>query len=240
MAAAQRLMGAAALAIFLTILISALGGISISLAPLGLLLGFWVAFGAIAELVDRSKLGRIPLGESWRRLAGLPRSAFSTAIAHFGMGVTVLGIVATTAWETELVTTLNPGETAELSGYSIAFDSFGQTAGQNYVADEGHFTITAPDGKTRPMIAERRTYVATGTPTTEAAIETYGYSQLYLQLGEPLDDTHVLRVWYKPYITLIWLGALLMAGAGFLSLTDRRMRVGVPKRVAQANPEPAE
>jgi cytochrome c-type biogenesis protein CcmF len=240
MAAAQRLMGAAALAIFLTILISALGGISISLAPLGLLLGFWVAFGAIAELVDRSKLGRIPLGESWRRLAGLPRSAFSTALAHFGMGVTVLGIVATSAWETELVTTLNPGETAELSGYSIAFDSFGQSPGQNYVADEGHFTITAPDGKKRPMVAERRIYVATGTPTTEAAIETYGFSQLYLQLGEPLDDTHVLRVWYKPYITLIWLGALLMAGAGFLSLTDRRMRIGVPKRVAQAQPEPAE
>ena len=96
----------------------------ISLAPIGLLLGFWVAFGAVAELVDRSKLGRIPVRESARRLIGLPRSAWSTAIAHFGMGVTVLGIVATSAWETELVTTLNEGETAVLSGYSIAFDDF--------------------------------------------------------------------------------------------------------------------
>ncbi|QQR35625.1 heme lyase CcmF/NrfE family subunit [Devosia oryziradicis] len=239
-AAAQRLIGAAALAIFAAILISALGGATISLAPLGLLLGFWVAFGAIAELVDRSRVGRIPLGESWRRLTGLPRTAWSTAIAHFGIGITVLGIVATTAWETELVTTLNPGESAELSGYVVAFDSFDTVEGPNYVSDEGSFTVTAPDGGTRQMLADRRTYVASGMPTTEAAIQTYGFSQLYLQLGEPLDDTHVIRIWHKPYITLIWLGALLMAFAGFLSLTDRKLRVGAPRRAAKPMPQAAQ
>ncbi|MEQ9637770.1 MAG: heme lyase CcmF/NrfE family subunit [Devosia marina] len=228
--AAQRLLGAAALAVFLTILTSSLIGVSISLAPLGLLLGFWVAFGAIADLVDRSRLGRIPLRESWRRLMGLPRSAWSTALAHFGIGVTVLGIVSTSAWETELVTTLRPGESTELSGYVIAFDSFGQMAGPNYVADEGHFTITGPDGTIRQPIAERRTYVASGMPTTEAAIETFGFSQLYLQLGERLATNHVIRVWHKPYVTLIWLGAILMSIAGALSLTDRRLRIGVPTR----------
>ncbi|WP_240232920.1 heme lyase CcmF/NrfE family subunit [Devosia lacusdianchii] len=238
--AAQRLIGAAALAIFATILISALGGVSISLAPLGLLLGFWVAFGAVAELVDRSKIGRIPLRESWRRLVGLPRSAWSTAIAHFGIGITVLGIVATSAWETELVTTLNPGESAELSGYVVTFDSFDQVPGPNYVSDEGRFTITAPDGGKRQAIADRRTYVASGMPTTEAAIETYGFSQVYLQLGEPLEDTHVVRVWHKPYITLIWLGTILMALAGVLSLTDRKVRVGAPRRAAKPVPGLAE
>ncbi|WP_332702129.1 heme lyase CcmF/NrfE family subunit [Devosia sp.] len=238
--AAQRLIGAAALAIFVTILISALGGVSISLAPLGLLLGFWVAFGAIAELVDRSRLGRIPLAESRRRLVGLPRSAWSTAIAHFGVGVTVLGIVATTAWETELVTTLNPGESATLAGYTIAFDDFQQVQGPNYISDQGSFTVTAPDGGTRQLLADRRSYVASGMPTTEAAIETYGFSQLYLQLGEPLEDTHVIRVWHKPYITLIWLGALLMALAGILSLTDRKLRVGAPRRAARPVSEPAQ
>ena len=239
-AAAQRLIGAAALAIFAAILISALGGATISLAPIGLLLGFWVAFGAIAELIDRSKIGRIPLGESWRRLTGLPRSAWSTAIAHFGIGITVLGIVAVSAWETELVTTLNPGETAELSGYIVAFDSFESVEGPNYLSDEGHFTVTAPGGETRQMLADRRTYVASGMPTTEAAIQTYGFSQLYLQLGEPLDDTHVVRIWHKPYITLIWLGALLMAFAGFLSLTDRKLRVGAPRRAAKPVPQAAQ
>ena len=152
----------------------------------------------------------------------------------------MLGIVATTAWETELVTTLNPGETAELSGYTVAFDSFAQVPGPNYLSDEGRFTVTAPDGSSRQMLADRRTYVASGMPTTEAAIETYGFSQLYLQLGEPLDDTHVVRIWHKPYITLIWLGTVLMAFAGFLSLTDRRLRVGAPRRAAGPQPKAAE
>lgn len=239
-AAGQRLAGVAGLAVFLTILVSALGGVSISLAPIGLLLGFWVTFGAFAELIERSRLGRIPLRDSVRRLVGLPRTIWSTALGHVGLGLTVLGIVAVTAWETELVTTLNPGETTELSGYTIAFDSFEQIPGPNYVADTGHFTVTAPGGRVAQLGAERRTYVASGMPTTEAAIETYGLSQLYLQLGEPLDDTHVLRVWHKPYILLIWIGALVMSGAGVLSLTDRRLRVGAPRRAAKHAPEPAE
>jgi len=232
-AAGQRLAGFAALAVFLAILVSALGGVSVSLAPIGLFLGFWVSLGSVAELVERSRLGRIPLGESLRRLKGLPRSIWSTALGHLGLGLTVLGIVSVTAWETELVTTLNPGETAELSGYVIAFDSFEQVPGPNYLADTGRFRVTAPHGGTAVLEAERRVYVARGMPTTEAAIKTYGLSQLYLQLGEPLDDTHVLRVWHKPYILLIWIGALVMAGAGALSLTDRRLRIGAPRPAAR-------
>jgi c-type cytochrome biogenesis protein CcmF len=236
-AAAQRLAGFAALAVFLAILISALGGVSISMVPIGLLLGFWVALGSIAELIERSRLGRITLRESLRRLAGLPRTIWSTAIGHLGLGLTVLGIVSVSAWETELVTTLNPGESTSLSGYTIAFDTFEQVAGANFVADTGNFTVTSPSGSTAVLHAERRTYVASGMPTTEAAIGTYGLSQLYLQLGEPLDDTHVLRVWYKPYILLIWIGALVMAGAGVLSLTDRRLRIGAPQRACKAAAE---
>ncbi|KKB81268.1 cytochrome C biogenesis protein CcmF [Devosia soli] len=239
-AAAQRLAGAAALAIFLTILVSSLGGLSISLAPLGLLLGFWVAFGSIAEVIERSRLGRVPFSESLRRLAGLPRSIWSTAIGHLGLGLTVLGIVSVTAWETENVTTLNPGERAELSGYTVSFEKFEQVPGPNYMADTGRFIVTAPSGGTTELDAERRTYVASGMPTTEAAIATYGLSQFYLQLGEPIDGTHVVRLWYKPYILLIWIGALIMAGAGILSLTDRRLRVGAPKRATKSVLEPAE
>lgn len=239
-AAGQRLIGAAALAVFLTILLSALGGVSISLAPLGLLLGFWVTFGAFAELVERARLGRIPLRDSLRRLAGLPRTMWSTAIGHLGVGLTVLGIVSVTAWESELVTTLNPGETAELAGYTIAFDSFAEEGGPNYIAETGRFTVTAPGGGTTEMTPERRRYVASGMPTTEASIATYGFSQLYLQLGEPLENTHVVRIWHKPFILLIWIGTLVMAGAGVLSLTDRRLRFGIPQRATRQAPEPAE
>jgi cytochrome c-type biogenesis protein CcmF len=239
-AVTQRLAFVAGAAIFVTILIFALSGASISLAPLGLLLGFWVGFGAIAELIDRAGFGRMAIGISLRRLVGLPRTAFSTALAHFGVGVTVIGIVTASAWQLELVTTMQPGTSKALGSYIVAFEGIDTRRGENFMAEEGRFTVIAPDGSTREFRPERRVYPASGTPTTEAAIETYGFSQLYLQLGEAAaDGSHVVRAWFKPYVTLIWLGALVMAAAGVLSLSDRRLRVGAP-RPAIAKPAPAQ
>ena len=239
-AVTQRLAFVAGAAIFVTILIFALSGASISLAPLGLLLGFWVGFGAIAELIDRAGFGRLAIGVSVRRLVGLPRTAFSTALAHFGLGVTVIGIVTASAWQLELVTTMQPGTSKPLGSYTVSFEGIDNRTGENFMAEEGRFTVTAPDGSTREFLPERRVYPASGMPTTEAAIETYGFSQLYLQLGEAAaDGSHVVRAWFKPYVTLIWLGALIMAAAGVLSLSDRRLRVGAP-RPAAAKPAPAE
>ena len=233
-AVAQRLAWVAALALFVTILFYALRGASVSLAPLGLLLGFWVAFGALADLADRAKLFRADFGTSLRRLTGLPRTAWATAFAHFGIGVTVIGIVSTTAWESEVVTTMQAGSSAEIAGYTVLFNGVMHNEGPNFTSDRGSFTLTAPDGGLRTAHPERRTYAASGMPTTEAAIETYGFSQLYLQLGEAGEaGGSVVRVWHKPFITLIWLGTLLMAGAGFLSLSYRRLRVGAPRPAAK-------
>ena len=227
----QRLAGAAGAAVFAAVLIFALSGTSISLAPLGLLLGFWAVFGAIAELVDRAGLFRMGLDKSLRRLVGLPRSAFSTALAHFGLGVTVIGIVAATAWQLELVTTMPAGTSKTLGEFTVAYNGAKQVQVENYTADVGDFTISLKGSADRHLEPERRVYAASGMPTTEAAIETYGFSQLYVQLGEQgPDGARVVRVWYKPYVTLIWLGALVMAAAGLLSLTDRRLRIGVARR----------
>jgi cytochrome c-type biogenesis protein CcmF len=234
----QRLAGAAGAAIFVTILVFALRGTSVSLAPFGLLLGFWVAFGAIAELIDRGGFGRMPLPQSWRRLIGLPRAAFSTAMAHFGLGMSVIGIVAATSGQLELITTMQPGTTQKIGDYALRLDGVDKAQVENYSAEIGRFTVSAPGNADRALRPERRIYEASGTPTTEAAIETYGFSQLYLQLGEQgTDGGRVVRAWYKPYVTLIWLGAVVMALAGFLSLTDRRLRIGAPRR-AGAKPTP--
>jgi cytochrome c-type biogenesis protein CcmF len=231
-AVVQRLAWAAAVALFFAVLVFALRGDSISMVPLGLFFGFWVALGAVADLADRAKLFRTDFRTSMRRLFGLPRTAWATAIAHFGVGVTVLGIVATSAWERELVTTMRPGDTAELAGYELTFEGLQRVAGPNYASERGSFIIRA-HGTERRSEPERRVYGASGTPTTEAAIETYGFSQFYLQLGEPAaDGSQVVRAWYKPYVTLIWLGAVLMALAGLLSLTYRRLRVGAPQPAA--------
>jgi cytochrome c-type biogenesis protein CcmF len=233
---AQRLAWVAGLALFVTILFFALRGGAVSLAPLGLLLGFWVAFGALADLQDRAKFFRTSFMTSIRRLVGLPRTAWATAIAHFGVGVSVIGIVAATAWQSEVVTTMAPGETVEIAGYAVRFDGIDTVPGPNYSSEAGRFTMTAPDGGVRNPVPERRIYVASGMPTTEAAIETYGFSQLYLQLGEEDGTRQVVRLWYKPFVTLIWLGTVLMALAGLLSLTYRRLRVGAPRPAQKTVP----
>jgi cytochrome c-type biogenesis protein CcmF len=232
-AVTQRLAGAAGLALFAAILCFALVGGSISLAPLGLLLGFWVAFGALAELIDRAKFFRTDLVTSFRRLFGLPRTAWATAMSHFGIGVTVIGIVAASAWGSEVVTAMSPGETATVAEHQVTFAGTEHVEGPNFISDTGRFQIRSPGGSITEAHGERRVYRASGIPTTEAAIITYGFSQLYLQLGEPQDDGRsVVRMWYKPYITLIWLGCVLMAGAGFLSLSYRRLRIGAPQPAA--------
>ncbi len=236
----QRLAGAAGLTLMITIISVLLVGGQVSLATLGLLLGFWVAIGAIAEIVDRAKIGRIPLAQSWLRLKGLPKTAWSTTLAHFGLGIVVLGIVSVSAWETEAVVSIGVGESVELSGYEVHLSEVQQIAGSNYVAELVKFDVTGPGQSVRSVSSEKRVYTASRQPSTEAGILTYGFSQLYISLGEKDEEgKRVVRVWYKPFIILIWFGALFMAGAGFLSLSDRRLRIGAPK-TARQKLEPAE
>jgi cytochrome c-type biogenesis protein CcmF len=233
-AVVQRLAIVAGIALFAAVLVALLRGALVSMAPLGLLLGFWVALGAIAELVDRARFGRMALGQSLRRLFGLPRTAWSTALAHFGLGVSVIGIVTASAWSSEAVTTVRAGEMIRIENFDVMFSGVEQERGPNYVADIGTLTVDGPLGSKRVIHPERRVYTASGMPTTEAAIETFGFSQLYVQLGETSSDgLQVVRVWYKPWVTLIWLGCVIMAGAGLLSLSYRRLRVGAPKPAAQ-------
>ena len=146
-AVTQRLAWAAGVTVFAAAVIFALTGGAISLAPLGLLLGFWVAFGAIAELVDRAGVLRLAPAQSFRRLIGLPRSAFSTALAHFGLGMSVIGIVAASAWQLELITTMQPGTSKTIGDYTLRFDGVQDVQVENYAAEVGNFTVTAAGGE---------------------------------------------------------------------------------------------
>ncbi len=125
---------------------------------------------------------------------------------------------------------MSPNETAIIAEHEVTFLGTEHVEGPNFIADTGRFQIRSPGGNLTDTAGERRIYRASGQPTTEAAIITYGFSQLYLQLGEPqADGRSVVRMWFKPYVTLIWLGCVVMAAAGALSLTYRRLRVGAPQ-----------
>jgi cytochrome c-type biogenesis protein CcmF len=214
------------------------------LAVLGLAAGFFLVFGALADLWYRAGVRKVAANVAWRRLRGLPRSAFGTALAHAGLGVTVLGIVAVTTFETENITSMKPGETAELGGYSLRFEGMQPGVGPNYTEDRARFTVSRGGVAFAKMSSSKRVFTANRTATTEAGILTLGPSQLYVSVGDASKDGGmVVRIWWKPFILCIWMGALVMAIGGFVSLSDRRLRVGAPSRkVKQARPalEPAE
>jgi cytochrome c-type biogenesis protein CcmF len=204
------------------------------LAIFGLVLGFWGMIGAFADLWYRANFAKVGLSVGLRRLAGLPRSVFGTAIAHFGLGVTVLGIFAATTFGTETVVEMKQGASVDAGGYSLTYDGLRDAVGPNYTESRGHFAVSRGGVQVADVWSSKRLYTARRMPTTEAGILTFGLSQLYVSLGDPMESGGmVVRIWWKPFILCIWGGALVMMVGGFVSLSDRRLRVGAPSRKAK-------
>jgi cytochrome c-type biogenesis protein CcmF len=240
-AAAQRLMLAFGLTLGATLIGADFAGVGTTLPLLGVWLGLWLIGGALAELAFRTKLGFVPLAEAWRRAAGLPRSAYGTALAHAGVGVTVLGIVIATTWAGETIRTMKPGESAEIADYTVTLNGFVARPSADYDETAVQFSIRQGGSLISVVEPAKRRYATRQTETTEAGIRTFGFSQLYVSLGDIAADGSVtVRIFWKPWVTLIWLGAIVMAAGGLLSLSDRRLRVGVPKRAARRVEAPAE
>lgn len=242
-AACQRLFAAFAASLLVVVVVwFFVDGASV-LAALGIGLSFWLFFGPLTDLALKSGVGKVSPGVALARFAGLPRSVFGTALAHIGLGMTVLGIVAVSSLEVERMAGLQPGETIEVSGYTLRFDGIQPFQGPNFTEDQGHFTYFDAAGReVGTVMSSKRLYTARQFPTTEAGLSTHGLSQLYVALGDQLPDgSIVVRVWWKPLVLLIWLGTVvMMIGAGF-SLADRRLRVGAPsQRKARAERPAAE
>ena len=242
---AQRLMAACVVALLGAVAWAAWLGVPGALAPLGLALGLWLVAGAVSEPLWRAKAGRVPPSETLRRLGNLPRAAWGGTLGHVGLGVSVLGVVLVTSMGTERVLEMRPGETLDLDGRTLAYDDIRGRVGPNYVEDVATFRVLE-DGKVRHVIRPaKRLYGARGQPTTEAGIATDWLSQFYVSVGDVNPETRatVVRIWEKPFVLLIWLGSLVMSVGGALSLTDRRLRIGVPRRARAVRAsvlEPAE
>ncbi|BAQ17977.1 heme lyase CcmF/NrfE family subunit [Methyloceanibacter caenitepidi] len=239
LAAAQRLMVAAIVSLAAIIIVLAMNQSGPWLAPLGIGLGLWLIVGAATEIATRSKLFEAGSSESWRRMRNLPRAAYGTALAHAGVGVMVLGLVATTAWRSERIEALAPGDTIEIAGYSLTFEGVKERQGPNYSELVGVFQVTRDGEPVTTLIPSKRAYAVEKSATTEAGIHNSWRGDLYLVLGDQLKDGGFsVRVYFNPMVRLIWLGALLMFFGGGVSLSDRRLRVGAPKR-AKPKTEPA-
>ena len=200
------------------------------LAPFGVGLALFVIVGAVTDIVERTGLLRMPLPVVARRAGGLPRSAWGTAFAHLGLGITLLGIVGETQWSAERILSLKPGEKVNIRAYDVTFDRTTNRTGPNYNEVLATFTVRRHGEVLGVLQPAKRTFVSRGSGTTESALMARGVSQLYLSIGEiNPDGSTAIRLYYKPLVLLIWLGCVVMFIGGAFSLSDRRLRVGAPK-----------
>ena len=241
-AVAQRLAFAAGLAVLFTIAVAAMSGPGPWLAPLCGALGLFVIFGAVTDLLTRARFGDVSRNDFLRRIVNLPRSAYGATLAHAGIGVMVLGIVGTSAYRTEMIIALKPGERAEIAGYELLFKGIVPSKGPNYSEQIATFEVSRNAAPVTTLMPSKRLYNAPPQPTTEAGIYAAWTGDLYIALGDQQPSGAVaMRLYFHPLVRLIWIGAVIMFIGGMISLSDRRLRVGAPQR-ARSRPSvvPAE
>jgi cytochrome c-type biogenesis protein CcmF len=212
------------------------------LAAFGVGLATFVIVGTLTDVVERTGLWRAPFPIALRRAVGLPRSAWGTAFAHIGLGITLLGIVGETQWGSEQIVSLRPGDKVSLRHYDFTFEGTATRAGPNYSELATRFAVRRNGELIGEMVPAKKSFQSRGMTTTEAALMTRGVSQIYVSLGDASADGAIaVRLYHKPLVLMIWLGAVVMAMGGMFSLSDRRLRVGAPKPArARAALQPAE
>jgi cytochrome c-type biogenesis protein CcmF len=227
--ALQRLWAALAAAVVVVLVVLFLTGGPV-LAVLGLGLAAWTFVGSLVEWAERLRLFRIPAAESWRRALNLPRSAYGMTFAHIGLAVSVAGIAAS-AWQVERIDVVRVGGALPIAGYVLHLDKTERLPGPNYTADDATVRITRGDATVATVHPERRFFPLQQQTTSETTIRTNFLSDLYIALGDPDGDGGwTIRAYYKPLVPWIWIGAVIMAFGGLVSLSDRRWRVGVASR----------
>ena len=197
----------------------------------GMGIAAWLGAAALTEWAGR--VFHNSLAASWRRAASLPRAAYGMTLAHIGLAVLVAGIVGVTAWETEKVARLHAGESLEFAGYTFTLAGLKTVAGPNYQAERGTVVVRRHETMVTTVYPEQRRYTHPPQPTTEAAIHSTGWIDLYVAMGETDESGSVtVRLYFKPFVPWLWYGAGLMALGGLVSLSDRRYRVAPPSRGA--------
>ncbi|MCK0166182.1 heme lyase CcmF/NrfE family subunit [Jannaschia sp. S6380] len=216
------------------------------LAVLSIAIAAWLFAASLREWALRIRLGDVPLREAARRARGLPRAAHGMTLAHLGVAALILGFVGSSAWKEEQVLFARAGTVVEIAGFEVVFEGVEQVRGPNYVAQQAQLRVLKGGEEIARLRPERRSYPVAGTTTTESAIRSTLVGDLYTTVGEPAAGPQTgqwtLRILYEPLVNWIWIGSAMLILGGLLSMSDRRLRVGAPRRAARPVPaaQPAE
>lgn len=189
----------------------------------------WLVLTSAASIARQIRLFHVPFGESLSRFLGLRLGVLGAALAHAGLGVTIAGIAGMT-FASQSVVFMHPGQSVDFAGYHWTLNSLAKKAGPDFFAEVATLSASK-DGKVVAVLhPSDRTFPVQRTSVTDTAIRTNLVVDLYTALGAVRDGGAEVRLRYDPLAPWIWLGALVMAAGGGLSLVDRRLRVGAPAR----------
>jgi cytochrome c-type biogenesis protein CcmF len=203
----------AVIALVFAIAVPLLMGHYTALASLGIFVAVWVMGGVVRQIW------------AWRRVKNIPLWFWGMQTAHLGLAIFVIGVTLVKGYELERDVRMRANDTVSLAGSMVQLIGVDQAQGPNYNAMRGEFLFGSGghlDGRLEP---EKRVYLS-GMSTTEAAIHSTIDKDIYVSLGEPLNDgSWSVRVYYKPFVNWIWMGCVVMALGGILAASDKRYRV---------------
>ena len=214
------------------LVVSLVGGIGIAAATgklltmtaVGLVVALWIVTSVLTDLWQWVRPSGLA-GQSGLRLGQLPRATAGMMLAHLGVAAFVIGVTCVRSYEVERDVRMKQGDTAELAGYTFRMEGFREVKGPNYDAAQGSVVVERNGRFVTRMHPEKRVYRVQQNPMTEAAISSGVLGDLYVSLGEAVDDkAWIVRLYVKPFVNWIWGGCLLMALGGALAATDRRYR----------------
>jgi cytochrome c-type biogenesis protein CcmF len=207
-------------------------GVGHLLSVLAVALGVWLIGGAGLVLARRWRLGELPLAESLDLARATSLAVAGLVIAHAGLGVTTIGVASVSAWQTNKVLSMSPGQSVRIGGNTVTMMAVKPIMGPNFEANQARFEVAGPFG-VRTLVSERRLFPASQTTTTEAGISWHILGNIYVSVADQNPDGGLtVRIWNHPFVDWIWAGGLMMAFGGAVSLADRSLRVARVERRA--------
>jgi len=221
-----RLKLAAVISVVSAILVpSVMGKLTLMLA-VGVFMGVWVLSTTLILLQNRINTRLTASSTLLENLKGIPLAFYGMLVAHFGIGVFILGVTLVKGYETEQDVRMEINDVAKVDDLAFVFKGTKEVKGPNYIASLGTFIINSGDKTIGTLYPEKRFYPVQGATMTEADIDPGVFKDLYVSLGEPLENgAWSVRIYIKPFVQWIWAGCIIMALGGLLALSDRRYRV---------------
>ena len=233
---ALRLRWAAAVSLVTAVVTPFAFGDFTPLVGFGLFLAAWILLTALVAVHDRVQ--GLPLAQWGPRLRKQGGSWYGMILAHAGVGVFVVGVTLVGGYETEQDLRMEVGSTASAGGYDFRLVELRDVQGPNYDAVRATFELSKGGRVIKSIHPEKRSYHRSSMPMTEVALERGFTRDLYVSLGEPLQDgAWAVRIYVKPFVNWIWGGCVLRALGGLLAVADRRYRLRA--RAAQPLPRGA-